>query len=112
MNNRKNYPPDWFDTIRPAILAREQYRCKFCKRKQRTQYVIDAMGQWLEADAFMLSYAANNGLKVKTIYLQIAHLDQNPSNNDYANLAALCTGCHLNYDRPFNDLKRKSRKSV
>jgi hypothetical protein len=32
--------------------------------------------------------------------LTVAHLDQNPANDSTDNLLALCTPCHLNYDRP------------
>ncbi len=38
--------------------------------------------------------------------LTVAHLDQNPANNDPANLAALCVRCHLAHDREFNRRKR------
>jgi hypothetical protein len=36
----------------------------------------------------------------KRFSLTSAHLDQNPSNNHPANLKALCTVCHLQYDHP------------
>jgi hypothetical protein len=42
------------------------------------------------------------------IILTVAHLDQNPANNDESNLAALCQRCHLNHDRPFNMPKIKA----
>lgn len=33
------------------------------------------------------------------IVLTIAHLDDDPTNNNYENLRALCQKCHLNYDK-------------
>ena len=33
--------------------------------------------------------------------LTVAHLDQNPQNNEDSNLMALCAPCHLGNDRPF-----------
>lgn len=32
------------------------------------------------------------------VWLQTAHLDRNPWNNDPANLKAMCPKCHLAYD--------------
>jgi 5-methylcytosine-specific restriction endonuclease McrA len=32
------------------------------------------------------------------VVLTIAHLDQQPENNDHANLRALCQRCHLRFD--------------
>jgi hypothetical protein len=38
--------------------------------------------------------------KPRRFVLTTAHLDQNPRNDDWANLAALCVRCHLAHDRP------------
>jgi hypothetical protein len=32
--------------------------------------------------------------------LTVAHLDQDPSNNELNNLKAMCSPCHLRYDHP------------
>lgn len=34
--------------------------------------------------------------------LTLAHLDQNPQNNDLSNLKVLCTSHHIRYDQPFH----------
>jgi hypothetical protein len=43
----------------------------------------------------------------------VAHLDQDPSNNDPDNLKALCSVCHLEHDRPFrvHNMMRKRERS-
>lgn len=41
------------------------------------------------------------------VVLTVAHMDQNPANNDPANLRALCQRCHLAWDRADNLKKRK-----
>lgn len=49
--------------------------------------------QGMESEAWSL-----DGLKSTKIVLTIAHLDQDKTNNDYENLAALCQKCHLGID--------------
>ncbi len=41
--------------------------------------------------------------------LTVAHLDQDPGNNNPANLKALCTVCHLLYDVPFRAANRLAK---
>lgn len=44
--------------------------------------------------------------------LTVAHLDQNPMNDEPANLKALCAPCHLNHDRDYlnhNKLRKRER---
>jgi len=45
-----------------------------------------------------------------TVVLTIAHLDQDPANNELSNLQALCQRCHLNHDRPFNVTKSRATR--
>ena len=74
--NYKNYPPEWKTRIRPAILARAGNRCEQCG-------------------------AANHQPHPRTdsrVVLTIAHLDHDPTHNDFANLRAWCQACHLAYD--------------
>lgn len=109
------YPPNWKTEIRPAILERDGHCCKFCKVPN---YEIICRGFWGEFEV----YQKDNGqiFDVKTgnqvgesyvgdvwigekyrltkVILTIAHLDQDKTNNDYDNLAALCQKCHLGID--------------
>lgn len=98
--NYKNYPPNWKDEIRPDILRRDGNKCKFCGLKNRLVGYRDQNSNFIECDAFMQEWAKRHGLKVFTIVLTIAHLDQDRTNNDYSNLAALCQRCHLRHDHP------------
>ena len=65
---------------------------------------------WRHADTggplFFNGALGSTGRKPIKVVLTVAHLDQNPLNNDEANLAALCQRCHLNHDRK----ARKERK--
>lgn len=56
-----------------------------------------------------------DGREVKII-LTVAHIDHDPTNNDRANLKALCQRCHLAHDRDHHRINaaatRKARKAT
>lgn len=72
---KENYPSDW-KAISLRIREREGWRCKWC-------------------DAENGKPNPRTGSKV---VLTVAHIDHDSSNNDDANLAALCQKCHLTHD--------------
>lgn len=111
MYKKHLYPANWFDTIRPAILKRADYKCESCKLPHRSRGYYDYRGIFVSCDEHMCNWAARNGIKTHIVYLHIAHIDQNRNNNDYSNLKALCPQCHRNLDKKFSDiLRRASRK--
>lgn len=110
----KQYPANWKTKIRPAILERDEHKCKFCKVPN---YEIVCRGVWNDKIVWQNDdgqiYDATNGeylgdsyvgdvwkdkTRLTKIILTIAHLDQDKTNNDYDNLAALCQKCHLGID--------------
>lgn len=105
--NYSKYPENWRDTIRPDIMKREGYKCKFCRVPQRAKGYRDNTGRFIECDQFEIQHRDRKNLRVFTIYLQIAHLDHDIKNNDYSNLAALCQQCHNRYDRQHRNANRK-----
>lgn len=111
MKNRDKYPADWFDTIRPAILRRDNYKCQNCFVKHRGTYYIDDGNKYVEADDFVQEWAKREGYKLVKIHLQVAHLDQDTTNNDERNLKALCPRCHMKTDNAVNALKRLAKRS-
>lgn len=110
MKNKHRYPLNWNDTIRPDILRRDNYRCQNCRILHRTKGYYDKQKNFIEADKFIKDFAQKHGFKIQTIHLQIAHIDQNPNNNEYTNLKALCPKCHLTLDNQYNKIKRLQRK--
>lgn len=46
------------------------------------------------------------------VVLTVAHLDHDPTNNDPANLRALCQRCHNRYDAPMRAAGRKARRNA
>lgn len=49
--------------------------------------------------------------RLALVVLTIAHIDQDPTNNDYSNLRALCQKCHNTLDAPFRAKHRKENRS-
>lgn len=101
------YHPDWRDIIRPAILKRDQYKCKHCSIRHKSRVYNNSRRQYVECDQFIEEWAKNNGYKVFTVYLQVAHIDHDKSNNDYSNLISLCPKCHGKFDRAHKAFMRK-----
>jgi hypothetical protein len=104
------YPKNWF-AISTEVKTAADWHCQYCGKPCRKP------GESLEELADRLSddwYAKLCGevwdeetgehaevpLYPQRFCLTAAHLDQNPSNNDPANLRALCAPCHLRHDRP------------
>lgn len=108
MKNRGNYAENWEDEIRPDILKRDKYKCQGCGLKHRGLYLVQESGKLLEIDKEEYIEAMRNDEVVRKIILQVAHLDHNPNNNDYANLKSFCPRCHFRNDRIFNQIKKKS----
>ena len=106
MRNKSLYPENWHDTIRPAILKRDKYQCVVCLVKHRKTYVFPKEGGHFLIPENEIEDWVSYGDKAYKIFLQVAHLDQDPTNNDYSNLRSMCPKCHLNFDREFNSLKR------
>jgi len=110
MRNRKDYPDNWTDTIRPAVLKRDNYKCNNCNIKHRKSYVFLKDNSYFEIPDNELKEWKSYGDKAYKVYLQIAHLDRNTKNNKMSNLKALCPKCHLAYDRVYNNMLRKCNK--
>lgn len=112
MNHKSLYPANWNDTIRPAILKRDKYKCTICSIHHRQIVYVNENNKYIEADQFVQAWAKAKGYRVFAIYLQVAHLDQDRSNNSESNLASMCPKCHLKHDRFFNNLKRKAKHNL
>lgn len=100
------YHPDWKDIIRPSILKRDQYRCQVCRVKHKARVYKNTNNAYTECDDFMESWAVKNGKKVFTLYLQIAHLNHDKSDNDPLNLASLCPIHHARHDKEHKKFQR------
>jgi hypothetical protein len=101
---RDRYPPNWGD-IANRIKTDADWTCQQCGRPCREP------GEPIDEFAVRLAESNHEWLTqlddgdgqdhYQRFILTVAHLDQNPRNNEPENLKALCSVCHLNHDRPF-----------
>jgi 5-methylcytosine-specific restriction endonuclease McrA len=134
VENRHLYPggspvsKEW-KAIRKTILERAGHRCERCNAPDREYvdrpydretYMLAGSGAVFcattgEPLGWILDDQYSGGHRVK-IVLTIAHLDQDPRNNDPANLQALCQRCHNLHDAPHRRRNagetRRGRKAV
>lgn len=115
----KKYPSNWKTEIRLAILKRACDCCEFCgvmnhvwirRAKENSavyRYWYNCIKEWVSQDTIPERFQQFTFMKPIKIILTIAHLDQDITNNDYANLAALCQRCHLGHDRRYRKNERK-----
>lgn len=124
--NKKLYPNNWKE-IRNDILTRANNCCEFCKVSNKSflvyrnnkiddivkpddKFYNDALKQYSTRnkwscceDGKIIKY------RIALVVLTIAHLDQNPTHNDYSNLKALCQKCHNTLDVPFRAQHRRNK---
>lgn len=116
---RSRYPQNW-KAISLAVKQVAKWTCQHCHRPcrmpgepllsfiERVQGLSHADLDWVNQTA-----ATTITSHPQRFTLTTAHLDQDPSNNKPSNLAALCSVCHLAYDRPFrqfNHQRKQERK--
>jgi len=106
--NYKKYSDKWFDVIRPDILKRDNFRCKWCGIRDRVQYYWESGQRVIVDDEWIKKRIIEQRGRIKRVILTIAHIDQNIYNNDYSNLAALCQLCHNRHDIRHRILNRKT----
>lgn len=103
----KQYHSEWRDIIRPMILKRDAYKCRTCGLKHKSKVYRKSKGHYQELDQFMENWALDNGKKVFTLYLHIAHINSNKKDNRPENLITLCPYHHAELDKNYKSLKRK-----
>jgi len=101
MRNRHKYPLDWYDTIRPYVLKRDNYTCKHCGIRHRQIVIIEKGGKWTKVSEDLMSVLKEENKKIYRCLLNVAHIDQDKSNNNYNNLMSLCSRCHARFDAPY-----------
>lgn len=85
------------------------FKCSVCKIEHKKCYIFPKNSKPIKVDEEEMKEAKSFGEKAYKVFLQVAHLDHNPSNNDMNNLKVFCPKCHLANDREINNLKRKSK---
>lgn len=117
--NKRDYPPDW-KTIAFNIKEKANWTCQECDRPCRKKGV-----EWSDFVEWILNTFGPSGWYLETFdegfdagmpriierpqrfTLTVAHLDHTPMNFAESNLRALCSSCHLRYDK-FHHAKNAS----
>lgn len=108
--DRARYPKNW-EEIAQHVKQAADWRCQECGRPCKRPHQSWAF--FKAAIAICAPYWADEfdegTPKHHRFVLTVAHLDQNPANNDPANLRALCSVCHLRHDAPFREANRRAK---
>ncbi len=106
MQNKKQYAENWADTIRPAILKRDNYKCAHCGVRHRSfiTWITDIMWKYIDRDE--LQEFKDEGKRAYQVHLQVAHRDNDKSNNADSNLITLCQPCHHLMDKTWKTVLR------
>jgi hypothetical protein len=105
MQNKRGYPENWADEIRPSILKRDGYRCKRCGIKHRQNMFKTKSGNWVNIDPDEVQDYRAEGFRVKKVFLQVAHINNIKMDCNPDNLITLCPEHHLQLDKRFKILK-------
>ncbi len=98
MQNRKDYPDDWSDVIRPRILIRDGYKCCQCGIKHRSYVLIDQSNSVVRIDKDEHDELKKEGRNTYRIFLQVSHRNNIKSDCSEENLWSLCNRCHNKFD--------------
>lgn len=119
--NLNLYPDNWKE-IALSIKQAANWTCEWCGRpcrppgislKQTEQWLRDNHPEWLSHLYKVVEDDKNGTVRIakpQRFTLTTAHLDHNPNNCEADNLKALCSVCHLNFDRNDWNRTRKVRR--
>jgi hypothetical protein len=120
--HRKKYHTNWEMISMDIRINRAGNRCEKCNVKNKDLIRRTHTDKWIQVPFEVMEQLDDirnrnyreflqtlKACGIVQIVLTVAHLDQDPSNNDYSNLMALCQRCHLNHDRSFNVAKMRMK---
>jgi hypothetical protein len=112
------YPENW-PQLALELKEKANWTCENCDRPCRKygekphRFELRLL-EHKESDRWASDLYVDEGDRVVVKYqrfiLTVAHLDQNPANNDPANLRAYCSVCHLRHDRPYRTGNRYRKR--
>lgn len=104
------YHDQWQDVIRPEILKRDGFKCQDCGVQHKRYILREKSGLWTYIEKSEYAEYCTLKMRAYRVYLQVAHLDSDKSNNNDSNLRSLCLWCHLKFDKSYKQLLRISKK--
>ena len=106
------YPIDWRELSAAIRFRRAKGRCEGCGRPHGRVVVHLGDGRWWDDEQHVWRDGSGKALRRlppphstvlpmrrTRVVLATAHRDHDPTNNDGANLAALCQRCHILHDK-------------
>lgn len=121
--NLSRYPKNWQFISADIRLNRANNRCEKCglsygviiKRFRNGSYHELNFDELSEVQKFCEIHSMHEKQALKVlgltkIFLVVAHLDWDESNNDYRNLLAMCQRCNFIYDKKNNVMRIKAKK--
>ena len=105
---RARYPDNW-ESLALQIKHQAQWCCQQCQRpcRQPSELLADFLERVKRWRQGQTPLPAKFEAAPRRYLLTVAHLDQQPSNQDPSNLKALCTVCHLQFDSRFRAKQRR-----
>ena len=105
---RARYPDNW-DTIATQVKHEANWSCEHCQRPCRqpgepVSAFLKRVQNWRQHQSPRPPKFAE---APRRYLLTVAHLDQQPSNQNRSNLKALCTVCHLRFDARFRATQKR-----
>jgi len=110
MRNKRDYPVNWYDEIRPRILSRDKYKCTTCGISNRQWVAYKTKKDYIRIDKDEINDFKKEGYKVYQNFLHVCHLDNNKQNISDDNLITKCVRHHAKIDGNYKALLRKGYK--
>jgi hypothetical protein len=114
--DKSRYPSNWTD-IATRVKTEAGWACECCAKPCRKPgekvytFLCRLDDDWV---SIMVEGDDEDAeLKPQRFTLTVAHLDQDPSNNQRDNLRALCAPCHLAHDAhylTYNRMRKRERQ--
>lgn len=103
--DKSRYPDNW-EAIALAVKNAAEWYCQQCGRPCR-----QPGEEWgyFACEASAMGWADDLD-HPQRFTLTVAHLNQDPSDNDPANLRALCAPCHLRHDAPYRKANGQAKR--
>jgi hypothetical protein len=103
------YPIDWPQLSRVIRFERAKGRCEHCQRPHGRLVIHLGDGRWWDSAEQHWRNGLGRRIRVAErnlvavvrttqVYIACAHLNHDPGDNAFRNLAALCQRCHMLHD--------------
>jgi hypothetical protein len=99
--NKHLYPDNWKQISEDIRFNRAQNKCECCGLPNHCYVHSQTRSLCLKDEDYAIR-----------IVLTVAHLDHDPTNNEYSNLKAMCQKCYNNHDKEHRKANRKKSKLI